>query len=52
MFTLKEIKQAARATGFVIYKVNARINGKQAYRVSDLHGLFTMSPLISVFLES
>lgn len=52
MFTLKEIKQAARATGFVVYKVNATVNGRQAYRVSDMHGLFTMSSLISVFLES
>jgi hypothetical protein len=52
MFTLKEIKQAARATGFVIIKTNAKVNGKQAYRVSDLHGLFTKSGLISVFLEN
>lgn len=52
MFTLKEIKQAASSLGFVVYKTNAKVNGKQAYRVSDLHGLFTKSGLISVFLES
>lgn len=52
MFTLKEIQQAARATGFVIIKTNVKINGRPAYRVSSLHGLFTKTTLISIFLES
>lgn len=52
MFTIKDVQKAARATGFVIIKTNAKVNGKQAYRVSDLHGLFTKSSLISIFLES
>jgi hypothetical protein len=52
MYTLKDVKQAASSLGFVVYKTNAKVNGKQAYRVSDVHGLFTKSSLISIFLES